>query len=106
MAVKQYIEINEFMGHLEARGLVVVHRDALLTQPAAELEILRKTLLKKPWLTLKEVCDLKLLPVTSKQALRNWIKNETIRSNEHSVNRKGEITIMTSAVKRLAYISE
>jgi hypothetical protein len=104
MPPKQYIEVNEFMQHLRREGFVLVKQSEMVYKEEADLKIKRDTLLKKPWITLKEVCDLKLLQPTTKQGLRGWIKNGTIRSNEHTVNNRGEIVILTAAVKRLAYI--
>lgn len=104
MGVPQYIEVNQFMQMLKRKDLVIVSRSELLADKDAELMRLRRDSLKKKSLTFKQVLDLKLLPIKSKQGLQNWINEGTILPGEVYETKKGIRMILTAALKRLGYI--
>ncbi|MCO6149091.1 hypothetical protein [Flavobacterium sp. NRK1] len=99
----QLIDIQEFMAHLKAEGLVIVRGDELENVKQHRLNALRAKLLKRNALTYKEVLSLELLPVSSKQSLQRWIENGKIKPLETYETAKGVRMIMTSALRRLGY---
>lgn len=101
MAVAKYIDANEFINELQSRGLVIVS----VNEFEAGKEISRRKLMKRKALTLKEIVDHKLLPLTSKRGVENWITNEKIKPEEVIQEQTGKkrILVLTSAITRLGY---
>lgn len=100
---QKLIDVNEFMKTLEARGLVIVSATEFEAGHLMKLEAKRKQYLKKSSLTFKEVLELKLLPVTTKQGIENWIKTGKIKEGETFLSNEGKRMMLTSALKRLGY---
>lgn len=103
MAGLQYIEVNEFMEHLRAHGLVIVKGDELDNVEQAKLERLQKKLMKRAEVTFGDVVRAKLLPLKTRQGVQSWVDSGAIKPGEHGVYKNGRRWVLTSAIKRLGY---
>ena len=97
------INVSEFMDHLKANDLVIVSRKDLLLHTVTKRELLRKDLLKRKWLTLREIIEAELLPLKTKQGIRDWITSGKIKAAEVMKNSQGSLLISFSAIERLGY---
>ena len=88
------------MDHLKHNDLVIVSRKDLLDASRIDLDLLRRDLLKKKNLSIKP----KLLPITTKSGVRNWIAEGKFKPDEVFKTNVGGIRILTSAIKRLGYV--
>jgi hypothetical protein len=100
---QKLIDVNEFMQLLQDKNLVIVSSAEFEAGNILKLEAKRKQYLKRTSLTFKEVLELKLLPITSKQGIENWIATGKIKSDEVFVSSSGKRMILVSALKRLEY---
>ena len=98
------IKASDFAKYLEKKGLIIVKKSHLALAPEAAIYKLRMDLLKRKYLTLREILMLELLPVKSKSTLERWIANETFLPLEVSRNRNNQIIILTSSLTRLGYV--
>ena len=73
------INASDFIDLLKKEGLVIVSKSFLESNSEKSLIQKRLDLLAKKSLTIKELLDLQLLPVKSKQAIRKWIEKGTIK---------------------------
>lgn len=99
-----FVNIKDFVQYLEQNNLVVVDKKLFDTVVQEDLQVKRSRLLKQPSITLREIIDAKLLPLSTKQSVRHWIKNEIIKPNEVLKAKNGQIKILSSAIKRLGYV--
>lgn len=102
--MEQFVNIRELMDHMKQNDLVIVSRKDLLNSSKIELDLLRRDLMKKKDLSIKQIIDAKLLPITTKSGIRNWISVGKFKEDEVYRTRVGEIRILTSAIKRLGYV--
>lgn len=102
MAAPKFIDANEFIETLKSHGLVIVSVNEF---EAGKAEI-RRRLMRKKALSLKEIVDHKLLPVKSKKGVNDWILSGKIKPTETYQEQSGKKTVMvlTSAIKRLGYV--
>lgn len=98
------IKVQDFMDHLKHNDLVIVSRKDLLDASKIDLDLLRRDSLKKKNLSIKQIIDAKLLPITTKSGVRNWIAEGKFKPDEVFKTTVGEIRILTSAIKRLGYV--
>jgi hypothetical protein len=96
-----YISANDFIESLKAQGLIIIS--------AAELEISkeirRKKLMRRKALSLAEIANNNLLPVTTKKGVQGWIDGGKIKPDEVYRENFGlkRVMILTSAIIRLGY---
>jgi len=102
--MSEFVNVADFMEHLKRNDLVIVSRKDLLNSSKIELDLLRRDLIKKKDLSIKQIIDAKLLPITTKSGVRNWISVGKFKDNEVFKTSVGEIRILTSAIKRLGYV--
>lgn len=100
----QFINTSEFISQLKKQGLVIVSISELEKISNVGKNQKRKDLLRRNWLTLKEILSLELLPVKTKTSLERWIQNGTFRNSEVSKNTKNQTIILTSSLIRLGYV--
>lgn len=100
---QRFIDINEFMQLLQDKNLVIVSAAEFEAGHLLKLEAKRKQLLKRTALTFKEVLELKLLPITTKQGIENWITTGRIKKEEVFMSQAGKRMMLVSAIKRLGY---
>lgn len=103
--MNQFINTSEFISQLKKEGLVIVSIAELEKISNVEKQQKRKDLLKRNWLTLREILLLDLLPVKTKTSLERWIQNGTFKQSEVSKNNKEQTIILTSSLYRLGYAS-
>jgi hypothetical protein len=60
--------------------------------------------MKQKSISIREIVDAKLLPLRSKEGVRQWIKSNIIRPEEVLISSNGQIKILTVAIKRLGYV--
>lgn len=101
MARPVFINANEFIEALKAQGLLIVS----VNEFEAKKDLLRKRLLKRESVTVKEIVEHGLLPLRSKTSVMHWIENGKIRQNEvvRESSGKNRVLILTSAITRLGY---
>ncbi|WP_119792077.1 hypothetical protein [Flavobacterium anhuiense] len=101
MSTVKYINASEFMEMLQVRGLVIVSID----EYEAVKEVKRKKLMKRKALSLSEIADNNLLPVSSKKGVNDWIISGKIKPDETYREESGKkrVMVLTSAIKRLGY---
>ena len=101
MAAINYINANDFIEALLAKGLVIVS----VSEYEATKDMARKRLMKRKALSLKEIADHRLLPVKSKKTVNNWIVNGRIKPTETYTEASGtkRVMVLTSAIRRLGY---
>lgn len=102
--MNQFINTSEFISQLKKEGLVIVSIAELEKISNVEKQQKRKDLLKRNWLTLREILLLDLLPVKTKTSLERWVQNGTFRVSEVSKNNKEQTIILTSSLIRLGYV--
>lgn len=102
--MNQFVNTSEFISQLKKQGLVIVSISELEKISNLEKAQKRKDLLRRNWLTLKEILSLELLPVKTKTSLERWIKNGTFKVSEVSTNNKNQTIILTSSLTRLGYV--
>lgn len=101
--MSEVVNIADFMNHLKQHDLVIVSRTELLNSSKIELDLLRRDLLKKKDLSIKDIIDAKFLPIRTKSGIRNWIAEGKFKENEVFKNKVGQVRILTSSIKRLGY---
>lgn len=101
MANTTYIDANQFIEMLQAKGLVIVSASEFQLNK----HIIRKKMMKRESVTLKEIVDNNLLPLTSKKGVLHWIESGKIHEKEviRNVGNNNMIRVLTSAIKRLGY---
>ena len=101
MAAQNYINANDFIETLKSHGLVIVS----IHEFEAGKDLVRKKLMRRKSLSLKEIADHELLPVKNKKTVNDWIINGTIRPTEayQEVNGRKRVMVLTSAIRRLGY---
>lgn len=101
MAAINYINANDFMETLRANGLVIVS----VSEYEATKNLVRKRLMKRKALSLKEIADHNLLPMKSKKGVNYWILNGKIKPTETYCEATGKkrVMVLTSAIRRLGY---
>jgi len=94
-----------FVQQLKDNNLVVADPAKFTATKADDLDRLRHRYLKAPSLTLVQILEAKLLPLTSKQGIRHWIAEGKIMPGEviHPKTKNGGVKILTSAIRRLGY---
>lgn len=99
------VSIPELMDYLKQNELVIVHRsdyERVTGIADRKLEMMQEKALRKDALTLKEIIDLKLLPYTSKQGIRNLLKTGKLKSYElYTDPKSNKQKINTAAIKRI-----
>ena len=98
------VKISELVDFLKANNLVIVSKTDFAAVTDEDLNLLRVRMLKKRAVTIAEIVNAKLLPLTSKQGVLHWINNEIIKPDEVYKNHVGKIYVLTSAIKRLGYV--
>jgi hypothetical protein len=98
-----YVHINDLMTHLQSHGLVITRRELVMSDEQLEREILlrdQKRVLKKRWLSYKEIIDNKLLGYSSRTGLITALKK---RSDFDQVVKEvnGITKVFTSTIKQL-----
>jgi len=101
------IDAAEFMNHLKKHDLVIVSRSELLDSDVLKIKLGRCDAMNRKAVTFKEIIDLQLLPLTSKNGIQSWIDNGKIKVTEVFTERSGKKRrmIMTSAIIRLGYVN-
>lgn len=101
MSTVKYINASEFIEMLQVRGLVIVSVD----EYEAVKEMKRKKLMKRKALSLSEIAENNLLPVSSKKGVNDWILSGKIKPDETYREEAGKkrVMVLTSAIKRLGY---
>lgn len=101
MAVKNYINAIEFIETLKLHGLVIVS----VKEFEAGKDMVRKKLLRRRSLSLKEIADNNLLPLSNKKTVNDWILSGKIKPDETYREETGKkrVMVLTSAIKRLGY---
>jgi flagella basal body P-ring formation protein FlgA len=101
MSEAVFINANEFIETLKAQGLCIVSASEF----EAHKEILRRKIMRRNSLTLKEIVDHKLLPLTTKKGVEDWILKKKIKPEEviRESDGKKRILVLTSAITRLGY---
>lgn len=101
MSNQVYIDANEFINTLTARGLVIVS----VKEFEAGQNMIRKRLMRNLSVTIKEIVDHGLLPLKSKKGVESWITSGKIKPNEVVQESTGKCRklILTSAITRLGY---
>lgn len=96
-----FINANEFLETLEKRGLVIVSA----REHEAGKDLVRKRLMRRNALSLKEIADHNLLPVKNKKTVNDWILSGKIKANETYKEKDGHhrVMVLTSAIIRLGY---
>ena len=82
------VDISDFVNFLEKNDMLIVNR-------------LQYKLLQKPSLTIKEVVSGHLLPVKTRQSIKNWIDNGNIHESEVYIDKEGTTRIIIEAIKRI-----
>ena len=95
------VNLKDFVNHLEHNGLMVVRKNDYLKKSGLELAKKQKAFFRKRDVTLLEIVRAKVVNVTTKQGLRVWIKDGTIREDEHFKTKKGVIMVRIRAIERL-----
>ena len=101
MAAPNYINANDFIETLKSHGLVIVS----IHEFEAGKDAVRKRLMRRKSLSLKEIADHKLLPVKNKKTVNDWIINGTIKPTETYQEATGRkrVMVLTAAIRRLGY---
>jgi hypothetical protein len=101
MSAPNYINANDFIETLKSHGLVIVS----IREFEAGKDLIRKRLMKRKALSLKEIADHKLLPVNAKKTVNDWIINGKIKPTEtyQEASGKRRVMVLTSAIRRLGY---
>lgn len=96
-----YIDANEFIETLLAKGLVIVSAKEL----EAGKEIERRKLMRRKSLSLSEIVKAKLLPLSTAKGVNGWIVSGKIKDGEWYQESSGykKVMVLTSAIKRLGY---
>lgn len=99
----QFINTSEFISQLKKQGLVIVSISELEKISNVDKNQKRKDLLRRKWLTFKELLMLELLPVKTRTTLERWVQNGTFKQSEVSKNNKNQTIVLTSSLYRLGY---
>jgi len=98
-----YVHINDLMTHLQSHGLVITRRELVMSDEQLEREILlrdQKRVLKKRWLSYKEIIDNKLLGYSSRTGLITALKKRS--DFDQVVKEINKVTkVLTSTVKQM-----
>lgn len=101
MKPSTYIDANEFMETLLAKGLVIVS----VKEFEAGKEIERRKMMRRKSLSLSEIVKAKLLPLKTAKGVNDWILSGKIKEGEWYQEASGykRVMVLTSAIKRLGY---
>ncbi len=101
MKPSTYIDANEFMETLLAKGLVIV--SAKEFQASKEIE--RNRLMRRKALSLSEIVRANLLPLKTVKGVNDWIAKGKIKPGETYQESTGykRVMVLTAAIKRLGY---
>lgn len=96
-----YIDANEFIETLLAKGLVIVSVKEL----QASKDIDRNRLMRRKALSLSEIVRANLLPLKTVKGIADWIAKGKIKPGETFQEASGykRVMVLTSAIKRLGY---
>ena len=101
MAAPNYINANDFIETLKSHGLVIVS----IHEFELGKDAVRKRLMRRKSLSLKEIADHKLLPVKDKKTVKDWVLNGKILPTETYQEAAGRkrVMVLTAAIRRLGY---
>ena len=101
MAAINYINANYFIETLKSHGLVIVS----IREFETGKDLVRKRLMRRKALMLKEIADHRLLPVKDKKTVKDWIINGKIKPTETYQEAAGRkrVMVLTIAIRRLGY---
>lgn len=102
--MESVVKVSELMNHFKANGLLVISAKEFEKMSVRNKLLKREDLLSQPYLTLKQILELQLLPVKTKQGIRSWIDTGKILPKEVITEKNGIIKIKTSFLKRLGYV--
>lgn len=96
-----YIDANEFIETLLAKGLVIVSAKEF----EAGKDIERRKLMRRKSLSLSEIVKAKLLPLETVKGVNDWIISGKIKEGEWYKESGGykKVMVLTAAIKRLGY---
>ena len=96
-----YIDANEFMETLLAKGLVIVSVKELEASKAID----RNRLMRRKSLSLSEIVRADLLPLKTPKGVNDWIISGKIKEGEWYQEASGykRVMVLTQAIKRLGY---
>lgn len=99
MAHPVYINANDFIEMLQAKGLVIVS----MVEHEAAKDYAQKRAMKKKSLSTKEIADLELLGKVDKKTIQRWITTGKIKDGEWytEAGPLKRIMVLTAAIKRL-----
>lgn len=101
MKIPTYIDANEFMETLLAKGLVIVSVKELEASKAID----RNRLMRRKSLSLSEIVRANLLPLKTAKGVNDWIISGKIKEGEWYQEASGykRVMVLTAAIKRLGY---
>lgn len=99
--MKGRVDVQEFVKHLKDNGLLIVKKEEYLEATGLRIIKLQKELFKRDNSTLLQVVNAKVLPLTTKNGLKNWIANGKIKNDEHFINKEGKRVISTKGIIRI-----
>lgn len=101
MKTPTYIDANEFMETLLAKGLVIVSVKELEASKAID----RNRLMRRKSLSLSEIVRANLLPLKTAKGVNDWIISGKIKEGEWYQEASGykRVMVLTAAIKRLGY---
>lgn len=96
-----YIDANDFIETLLAKGLVIVS----VKEFEAGKDIERRKLMRRKSLSLTEIVRAKLLPLATVKGVMDWIHSGKIKEGEWYQEASGykKVMVLTAAIKRLGY---
>ena len=98
------VNISQFTEYLRSEGLIIVSKEDYEIRKGIKqmrFKDLQRKLLQKDYLTIKDVVVGKLLPVTTRQSVNNWIDKGVFTVDEVFINKDGKICIATCAILRV-----
>jgi len=101
------INISQFINHLKKEGLIIVSKadyEQKINFTSTRLRDLQKKYLSKEYLTFKQILEAKLLPITSRQSINNWIDKGIFLDGEAFRGSDGKMKIITSAIVRIRHL--
>lgn len=102
MSQPVYISADEFIETLTQRGLCIVSVEEF----EAGKDLARRRIMKRNVVTIKEIVDHNLLPLTTKRGVEGWITSGKIKADEviRESHGKKRSLVLTSAITRLGYV--
>ena len=98
------VDISTFMSYLKDHDLVIVSRtdyEQKIHWDAIKLEQLQNKLLTKDSLSISEIVKAHLLPVSTRQSVKNWIIRGVFHPKEVYTDSRGVIRVLATAIKRV-----